>query len=232
MSASNITEPKLRKWMVIISTCSILRVLYNLNGFLLLLLCLGWFSTCLIIVLVSTLFIIIFLYLFVWALGPNVSLPTKFMADFTFIPIIMISIIVPFYALLSKCDSNLWWDNCTWITLIAYIKKLLCLNHVFRVVIIHFGVICIQLFDNTDISSSKTLENEGTYQVLLFGCLLYNLFIFWVKDIVYPYWISPLCYYIHNCLIMNLFLGGRCHIHQVINFFKYSALDMFNWCRV
>ena len=86
-----------------------------------------------------------------------------------------------FFSLLIKCNSILWWVSCPWIPFLVFIKRLVSLNNFLKVVIIHPGVIILQLFNKPSISLSVALSNEGNFQVLFLVCLLYNLFPVWIK---------------------------------------------------
>ena len=57
---------------------------------------------CIFLVLVDALFVIIFLPHCVWKVGTNVSLIATFMAYVTFLPIVIIWIIIIFHALPNK----------------------------------------------------------------------------------------------------------------------------------
>ena len=147
MSSSNILESQLRKYVVIIINCSIIHVLYKLNVFILLLLCLCRFSTCLLIVLVGNFFIIVFFDICVWKVGTIVSLLVTSKEYCALMPIVIVYIIVPFCDLMRKLDSIYWWGSCTWLKIPVFIKKLVYLNHILRVVIIPLG----ELFYNYSI---------------------------------------------------------------------------------
>ena len=158
MSASNIVESKLRKCVVIIVTCSIIFVLYKLNVFIIILLYLEVFFMCLILVLVSAFFVVVFLPFCVWTVGPNLSLTSTFMTDGTLF-INIFSIVVLFCALLRKFNSVRWWVSCPWIIALVLIKKLVCLYHVFVVVSIPLGVIIFQFLNKPAIFLPVTLTN-------------------------------------------------------------------------
>ena len=186
MSDYSTAGSKYCRWVVIFVPCFIIRVFYKLNVFILISLSLGSFFTWLILLLAGTFFIIKIIAVCVLTVGNNVSLLANLMVGYNFLPNLIVLVIVTFCDLLRKCESICLWGGFTWLNVSLLTKKPVWINHVFRVVIICIGAIVTQFFNKSAISISITMKNDGTYQVLLLVCLLYNLFIVWVEDILAP----------------------------------------------
>ena len=101
--------------------------------------------------------------LFVWTVGPNVSLLATFIKNGNFLPIFIISIIVIFRSLLRKSKYICQWGSRYWILVLVLINPLLCIEHIFRVVFIPLGVVILQFLNNSAIYLPVTLKNKFTF---------------------------------------------------------------------
>ena len=113
MVASNIAESTFCKGMITITitTFFIICFLYKLEGFILIFLCSGGFFTRFLLALVGNFIIIIFVIIYIWAVGSYISFLATFKTGCTFQPVVIFSITVTsICAILCKLDSVRWWS--------------------------------------------------------------------------------------------------------------------------
>ena len=127
---------------------------------------------CLLLVLFGAFFFVVCLHICICTFWNNVSLLVIFITYGISLPIIIIWIVVIFYVLLRKFNSICWLGRRPWLPVHVFIKQLVCIDHVFRVIFIPLGVVIFQLFNKTTMSISIILTNKCTYQVLFLGFLL------------------------------------------------------------
>ena len=125
MSSSNISESKLRKFVVIIVTFFNHVFLVQIEPIYSSLLFFRFIFHVPYFLLVCTFFFVVFLDICVCTVGPNMSRISTFMAGCTFIPIFIVLINCSFCYIIIKCDFILWWVYCPWLPVLVLFFKIL-----------------------------------------------------------------------------------------------------------